>query len=462
MMYLLPKRLAGQLILLLLTMLVSSQLITLFISLSEKDNMLTRIEDNRILKMSATAMNTIEKIPVANQMKIAKMMTTYRVHYHFSDQPSIPSHLLKGENGRVNMLKGLLKQPYEKIYIHQYPAPPHRIVTVSQYYLDYLLSFEYSNPEFSDRLRLFSTSIMLEQGRWFNMDIQHRKPFPNYALLALNSLFLVSLVACLIVVFSIKRLTKPLKELTAKAQLLGVGEDVEPITEQGPEDIKDTIIAFNTMQLRLQNIITHRTRSLAAMSHDLRTPLTSLRLHAEFIDDIETQAKIVEKIDEMEHITNATISFAKQDSWSEKRRQVDLAALIDSLCQDLSDIGLAVESQLNDKISYSCRPIALRRAFSNLIENGVKYGEAVAVKIIEETDQIKIIISDQGPGIEEAQQKRLFEPFERLDESRNHLSGGLGLGMTIALTIIGGHGGAITLHNRPSKGLDVVVVLPKQ
>jgi len=216
------------------------------------------------------------------------------------------------------------------------------------------------------------------------------------------------------------------------------------------------------MQLRLKNIITHRTRSLAAMSHDLRTPLTSLRLHAEFIDDIETQAKIVEKIDEMEHITNATISFAKQDSWSEKRRQVDLAALIDSLCQDLSDIGLAVESQLNDKISYSCRPIALRRAFSNLIENGVKYGEAVAVKIIEETDQIKIIISDQGPGIQQEQQKRLFEPFERLEESRNHQSGGLGLGMTIALTIIGGHGGAITLHNRPSKGLDVVVVLPKQ
>lgn len=462
MMYLLPKRLAGQLILLLLSTLVISQLITLFISLSETDNMLERVEDNRILKMSASAVNTIEKIPVANHTKIAKLMTTYRVHYHFSDEPSIPSHLLIGDDGRVNMLKALLNQPYEKVYIHQYPAPSNRIVTVSKYYLDYLLSFVYIDPKNSERSILFSTSIMLEPGRWFNMDIQHRKPFPSYALLALNSLFLVSLIASLIVVFSIKRLTKPLKELTAKAQLIGVGEDVEPITEQGPEDIKDTIIAFNTMQLRLQNIITHRTRSLAAMSHDLRTPLTSLRLHAEFIDDIETQAKIIEKIDEMEHITNATISFAKQDSWSEKRRQVDLAALIDSLCQDLSDIGFAVECELNDKMSYHCRPAALRRAFSNLIENGVKYGDAVFVKIVESEAQLKIIIADQGPGIEESQQKRLFEPFERLDESRNHLSGGLGLGMTIALTIIRGHGGDISLHNRQGKGLDVVVVLPKQ
>jgi len=462
MMYLLPKRLAGQLILLLLSMLVASQLITLFISLSETDNMLTRVQDNRILKMSASAVNTIEKIPVANHTEIAKLMTTYRVHYHFSDEPSIPTYLLKGDDGRVNMLKSLLNQPYEKVYIHQYPAPPNRIVTVSKYYLDYLLSFEYRNPQNADRPILFSTSIMLEQGRWFNMDLHYRKPLPSYALLALSSLLVVSLIASLIVVFSIKRITKPLKELTTKAQLLGVGEEIEPIIEQGPEDIKDTITAFNTMQLRLQNIITHRTRSLAAMSHDLRTPLTSLRLHAEFIDDVETQAHIVNKIDEMEQITKATISFAKQDQWSEKRKQVDLVALIDSLCQDLSDIGIAVECQLNDKISYSCRPIALRRVFSNLIENGVKYGKSVSVKILEEKEQIKITISDQGPGIEQTQQQRLFEPFERLDESRNHQSGGLGLGLTIALTIIRGHGGDITLHNGESRGLDVIVSLPIQ
>jgi len=459
----LPKRLAGQLILLLLSTLVISQLITLFISLSETDKMQLRVQDNRILNMSATAVNTIEKIPVTNYAAIAKLMTTYRVHYHFDDEPSIPSQLLKvDDDARVDMLRSLLNQPYEKVYIYQYPDPPNRIVTVSKYLLDYLLSFDYRNPRNADRPILFSTSIMLEQGLWFNMDLHYRQPLPSYALLALSSLFVVSLIASLIVVISIKRITKPLKELTTKAQLLGVGEEVEPITEQGPEDIKDTIVAFNTMQLRLQNIITHRTRSLAAMSHDLRTPLTSMRLHAEFIDDTETQAHIVEKIDEMEHITNATISFAKQDSWSEKRKQVDLVALIDSLCQDLSDIGLAVASQLNDKISYSCRPVALRRAFSNLIENGVKYGESVSVKVIEEKDQVKIIISDQGPGIEQAQQKRLFEPFERLDESRNHQSGGLGLGMTIALTIIRGHGGDITLHNRAGKGLDVLVTLPIQ
>lgn len=459
----LPKRLAGQLILLLLTTLVLSQFITLIFSLSETDNMIMRVEDNRTLRKSALVANVLEKIPAENHQAIVNLLTTYRIQYHLDSKPRIPSHLLNdAQDSKVKFLKETLNRSYEKIYVHQYPAPEHRIIFIIKNIFQHLFSYGNGKIKAVTRPLLLSTSIMLEQDHWLNMTVYGRVSFPNWAFLTLTSLVVMSFVATLIVVFSIKGITKPLKELTSKAQLLGVGEDVKPIIERGPEDIKDTIAAFNAMQLRLQNIITHRTRSLAAMSHDLRTPLTSMRLHAEFINDNETQDRIVEKIDEMEHITNATISFAQQDSWSEKRRQVDLSALIDSLCQDLSDIGLTVECELNDRMSYSCRPSALRRAFSNLIENGVKYGHAVFVKIVEEDKTLKIIISDQGPGIDELQQKRLFEPFERLDESRNHLSGGLGLGMTIALTIIRSHGGDITLQNRPSKGLDVVVMLPKQ
>ena len=458
-----PKRLAGQLILLLLTTLVLSQLFTLIFSLSETDSMLKRVEDNRILRKSALVANALTQIPVENHQAIVNLLTTFRIQYHLDDKPRIPTHLLNnGQDNKVELLKETLIRSYDKIYVHQYPAPEHRIIFIFKNIFGHFFSFASNKKQTELRPLLLSTSIMLEQGHWLNMTVYGRVSFPSWAFLALTSLLVMSLVATLIVVFSIKRITRPLKELTSKALLLGVGEEVEPIKERGPEDIKDTISAFNTMQLRLKNIITHRTRSLAAMSHDLRTPLTSMRLHAEFIHDPETQDRIVEKIDEMEHITKATISFAKQDSWSEKRRQVDISALVDSLCQDLSDIGLSVEFELTDRMSYSCRPNALRRAFSNLIENGVKYGHAVLVKIVEEEETLNIIISDQGPGIEDSQQKRIFEPFERLEESRNNQSGGLGLGMTIALTIIRGHGGDITLHNRANQGLDVMVILPKQ
>ncbi|WOH39504.1 ATP-binding protein [Thalassotalea fonticola] len=460
---LLPKRLAGQLILLLLSTLVLSQAFTLLYSLSEPDGILQRIEDNSLLKETAIVANTLAQIPTESHKLIIRTATAYRIEFRLNEQSGIPTTLLANSQGsKVEVLRSLLTRSYEKIYVHQYPKPQNRAISFIKHFVSYLFSLNSPELKEPERQVLLSASILLDSGQWLNMDVFEQKPFPIWARSSLTSLLIVSVIATLIVVISIKRITRPLQELTNKAQQLGVGENVEPMIEQGPEDIKTTISAFNIMQQRLQNIITHRTRSLAAMSHDLRTPLTSLRLHAEFVTDDDTREKIVEKIDEMEHITNATMLFAKQDSWSEQRREVDLSALVDSLCQDLSDIGLAVDFELSDKLNYTCRPNALRRAISNLVENGVKYGSAVFVKIVEGHNNLQVIISDQGPGIAESQQQRLFEPFERLDDSRNYKSGGLGLGMTIALTIIRGHGGDITLLNRASKGLDVVVTLPNQ
>lgn len=462
----LPKRLAGQLILLLLTTLVVSQTVTLLLSLSQTDGMLERVQNNTILKMSARAANTLDQASEVSQSRLLKLISSYRTYYYVDDKPSVAKSLINEKDQvKIHLLEQLLHRKYEQVYIHQYPTPESRILVVVKYFFNYLFSFDGTvqdkKKEDAKRKVLFSTSIQLDDKRWLNMVLYDRQLFPSYARLALNSLLSVSLIASLIVTFSIKRLTRPLKELASRARELGVGEEVKAVSERGPEDLKETIEAFNSMQYRLQNLITHRTRSLAAMSHDLRTPLTSLRLEAEFISDDEVHSRIVKKLDEMEHITQATLSFAKQDSWSEKRREVDLTALIDCLCQDLMDIGLAIECEISGQIFYPCRPVALNRAFSNLIENGVKYGESVSVHLTEGKDVIEVVISDHGPGIPETQQQRLFEPFERLDESRNQVSGGVGLGLTIALTIIRGHGGDIRFKNRSDSGLDVIVELPK-
>jgi len=244
----LPKRLAGQLILLLLTTLVLSQFITLIFSLSETDNMILRVEDNRILRKSALVANALAQIPAKNHQAIVNLLTTYRIQYDLDDKPRIPSHLLnEGQDPKVKLLEGTLNRSYEKIYVHQYPAPEHRSIFIIKDIFKYLFYFGHDKKKAVTRPLLLSTSIMLKQDHWLNMTVYGRVSFPSWAFLTLTSLLVMSFIATLIVVFSIKRITRPLKELTSKAQLLGVGEDVEPITERGPEDIKDTITAFNTM-----------------------------------------------------------------------------------------------------------------------------------------------------------------------------------------------------------------------
>lgn len=459
----LPKRLTGQLILLLLSTLTFSQLFTLFFFLSESDYIAEQIETKQLIRRAAQAVNVLATVPDKHHKAMLKAMSVHRVKFYLSQSAETDNTAFFNEKSFLAeqlLLRQMLNKKYSKVYVHQDLASSSRIATLLEYLYQKLTEPTKAGNKNSKRLKLFSTAIELKNKQWLMMSVYSRDPFPLWAKTTLISLLIMSLVLIVIVVLSVKRIIRPLNELADNAKKLGLGESIEPIQEQGPEDVQHAVKAFNQMLLRLNKMVTHRARSLAAMSHDLRTPLTSMRLHAEFISDEVTQDKIIEKLDEMEHITKATISFAKQDSWLEKSRKVDICALIESLCLDLSDIGLNVTCDITDKINYSCRPVALKRAFSNLIENGVKYGKSVDVSIFKNDKSINIIIADQGQGIPEAEQQRMFEAFERLDDSRNQNSGGMGLGMTIALTAIQDHGGEIKLKNRVEKGLDVIVQLP--
>ncbi len=459
----LPKRLSGQLILLLLGTLVLSQLFSIVFFLSESDYIVEQIEKNQIIRRSAQAANVLAAVPKQHHLAVLKAISVHRVKFLLDNKPAIsPAENIKTHYAEEQMLKNMLNKHYNSVFVYQHEVPKNRFLALFEYFYSKLILDEQFENKKLERYKLLSTSIELSDGQWLNMDVYGQDIFPLWAKSTLFSLLIMSIILLVIVVFTVKRITLPLKELAAKAQQLGVGENVQPVTERGPEDIQHAVRAFNQMQHRLNKMIVHRARSLAAMSHDLRTPLTSLRLHAEFITNEETQENIIDKIDEMEQITKATISFAKQDAWLEQMKKVDLTALLESLCLDLSDLGMKVEYLITDKINYSCRPVALKRAFSNLIENGVKYGESVHVEISEQSDQIKVIISDQGQGIPESEHNRMFEAFERMEVSRNKESGGMGLGMTIALTVIQDHGGEIQLQNRASKGLDVVILLPKK
>jgi signal transduction histidine kinase len=264
----------------------------------------------------------------------------------------------------------------------------------------------------------------------------------------------------LIVVLVVRRITRPLQRLADAADRLGRGEQLEAIPEDGPEEVRRSTRAFNRMSERLARFVQDRTRMLASISHDLRTPITTLRLRAEFVDDEETKEKLLQTLDEMQRITEATLTLAQDEEAQEETRKVDLAALVASLCQDLSDLGHDVDFAEAERLPYLCRPTSLKRAIRNLIENAVAYGTRARIRLERNAEEIVIIIEDDGPGIPEADVERVFEPFVRLEESRSRETGGVGLGMAIARSIVRGHGGDITLDNRAGGGLSTVIQLP--
>jgi len=199
---------------------------------------------------------------------------------------------------------------------------------------------------------------------------------------------------------------------------------------------------------------------LAAISHDLRTPLTRLRIRLEFIEDLEVQQKMVTELDAMGAMVQSILSFARDDAKREPRTLVDLSALVEGVCEDASDSGGVVTFSGPRGIAISGRPVALRRVLSNLVDNAVKYGASAAVSLIAETGRVVVTIEDEGPGIPRSEREQVFEPFYRIEGSRNPDTGGVGLGLSVARSIVREHGGDITLSNRKGGGLSVRLELP--
>ncbi len=290
---------------------------------------------------------------------------------------------------------------------------------------------------------------------------------PTNPAIAISSLITIGIMAVLlviIVIFMVRRATRPVAKLADSAERFGRGEDVGLLPEMGPADIRKATRAFNEMQERLSRFVKDRTRMLAAITHDLRTPITSLRIRAEMIEDEEAREKILETLAEMQNLTEAALDFARQEASDEETRSVDLVALFDSLCADLADLGQAVEFKNNEpeRLPYACHPLALKRALRNVIENAVRYGGQAEVDISLTDQEVCINVSDKGPGIPEEEREQIFEPFFRLEESRNRETGGIGLGLAIARTIVRSHGGDIRISDSEQGGAMFSICLPRQ
>jgi signal transduction histidine kinase len=273
---------------------------------------------------------------------------------------------------------------------------------------------------------------------------------------AVVAILVTSLGAALVA----RRVVRPLSELTSAATAMTAGAGTPHVAEQGPADVRNAAAAFNTMAARVTRTLESQRHLLSAVGHDLRTPLTAMRINLEFVEDDELREGLMHNLEELQVLTEQVLAAAK-GAGGEKPRQVDLSALVESLVTDLDELGEPVSWAAHAPAPISCRPNEIKRAVRNLVENAVAYGRKAEVRISDTSDGYDVLVEDEGPGIPEDDRQRVFEPFVRLESSRNEFTGGTGLGLTLVKAIAEGHGGQVRLENRPGGGLCVRMHLPR-
>jgi signal transduction histidine kinase len=262
--------------------------------------------------------------------------------------------------------------------------------------------------------------------------------------------------------FTTRRLTRPLTELQQVANAMGRASPPPQIKESGAREIRASLRAFNTMQDRLHRYLDSRTRVLAAMSHDLRTPLTRLRLRAETVDQPEVRTRLVADIEEMDSLVHRSLGLFRGLDDSEPLTAVDVDALLQALAAECAEMGQSLPIKGQAGAPLLARAQSLRRSLRNLIDNAFKYGGKAHIEVRDTPQELVISVCDQGPGIPEDQLQSVCEPFRRLESSRSRETGGVGLGLAIAADVAEQHGGNLQLCNRPEGGLAANLRLPRK
>ncbi|MDP1900784.1 MAG: ATP-binding protein [Rubrivivax sp.] len=314
-------------------------------------------------------------------------------------------------------------------------------------------------------------SLLLHlQDRAAMMAAGHLPPgMPALDALPLRFIWHVSLTLVAVIVVSlvaVRWVTKPLQQMASAATAFAHDLDAAPLKEAGPTEVRRAAEAFNFMQTRLRRLVVERGRALAAVSHDLRTPLTRMRLRAELVDDPVLQDKLNADIDAMQGMVNSVLAYLRGLEDAERIQPINMEALLSSVVEDEQALGRQVrltESAPGQAapVPYAGKLSVLSRAITNLIDNAVAHGQTVSVHFEDAAHELRVVIDDDGPGIPEADLTRVTEPFVRLDASRNLDTGGVGLGLAIVRDAAAYHAGHLTLENRQGGGLRAILVLPR-
>jgi signal transduction histidine kinase len=451
----LPKSLFGQTLLIMLAGLVVSQLIAAFIFAGASEQAVRTVSTIALAQRVANLTRLVEEAPRDWQPRIVAALNDPTFRVTLSPEAAI---LPSADDETSKAIQAFLSD--------QLPARPGRDIFAAVSGTPGLtFSPPFGHPagpmmSAMGSWRSLQVVVELANGQYLSFDTTLPATGPPISAQFVLSLGLMAMVILGVSAWAVRRITAPLGLLAQAAERLGKDVGAEPLAEVGTVEMRQASHAFNEMQQRLARLLENRTRMLAAISHDLRTPLTLLRLRTESVENSEERAKMLATIAEMDSMITATLAFARDEIAAEPRRRTDVAALVASIADDMADAGLPVAMDPAEPIVSECQPGALKRAITNLLENAIKYGEGARLRIASTPGGLLIEIDDDGPGIPEDELVRVFQPFYRVEGSRGRETGGIGLGLAIALAVVQAHDGQLTLSNRPEGGLRARIILP--
>ena len=449
--WLIPQTLAGRTIAVLLVGLGLFHLWSIWIYQVGIENLLGSTRDQQLAERLVSVKRAIAALPAGEREQTAHALSTATIEIHWSpfslvNPPSV-------ESERIGLLRKQLRE---------------LVPEITDDHVRLAFADEGTSSEESDAYRhLLLASVQLPDASWVNLRLAtFQTTSTEHGILA--SLSAMALGILLVSFVLVRSVTAPLRTLARAADRIGIDLAAPEVPQTGPREIQQTAKAFNRMQARIKRLISDRTQTLAAVSHDLKTPITRLRLRAEFVRDEDLRQTIEGDLDEMERMIESTLAFLRGDAIGEESKTVDIASILKTISDELVDTGHDVVLAGLPHLSLRCKPLAIKRAFSNLIENAVKYGRdggridlAIAAEASDRGEAGWLVtVSDDGPGIAPEHLPRLTERFYRVDAARSRAQKGTGLGLAIVKHIVNRHDGRLQFRSELGAGTVVSVWLP--
>ncbi len=480
-MRLVPHSLFGRLVLVLLAGLGVAQLVTLYINAGERDQLLYRSVGMHAAQRIADLALLLDSMAAPDRQKVAAVfdgpplsivldapplaadanagasdlpLTMFATMLRFGLGDGMPVAIVRSSNAPPSpgWRRGRSRPP---IPMMGYPMMEHPM-------MEHPMMGDHDPPRFRQGGANFVVQVGLHDGSRVTFD-SYLSPEAADVPLRIALTLLASLVTVIALsLIAVRWITVPLRSLATAAEKLGQDINNPPLPESGPREVRQAAKAFNTMQQKLAGFIADRTRLFTAMSHDLKTPITRLRLRAELLDDEAMRARFIKDLEEMETMVTQTLDYMRDATVREPVQSIDVAALLESLQNDYEESGGEVGIRGSAAGPYAGRPLALRRCLTNLLDNALRYGKRATVVIDDGPAVLALRIQDEGPGLPDDQLERAFEPFFRSESSRSRDTGGTGLGLGIARNIARAHHGDLVLRNRPEGGLEATLTLARE
>ncbi len=443
---LLPRSLFGRLVLTFVCGLFITMAATLYVQSADREVFVFRVSAMRGAQRLADLVSLMEKLSPAERANVVEVARQQGTAIEIpAEAPKLHEADLATQAGafRDMLAETLGRQREMQVAVRPAELPP-----------------ETAGGSRRDAFE-FDVSIRLDDGEWARFGFSEPRRLPRYPTRLIYSMLAFISAMVLLSFIAVRWVTRPLHELAEAADKFGTDLHQPPVREDGPLEVRQAARAFNAMQERLGRYVRTRTAILAAMSHDLKTPITRLRLRAEMLEQPDVREKFVRDLSEMERMVNTTLGYMRGLDDREPLRAIDVNSLVSALQADAEELGHKVQVSGQCAGPFCGKPDGLKRCLQNLLDNALRYGCDVSLEIVDAPDALIFYVRDRGPGIPPAELERVFEPFFRLEGSRNQGTGGTGLGLSIARNIAQSMGGDVQLRNRDGGGLEACLRLPR-